>query len=250
MPVMDEFKEERESLKHGTFKQKFSYFCDYYKWHVIVTIAATVFVISLIVQIVTRKDIVFYAAVINGLEMPNATEYVQSFAEYAGVDTDKNQVLLDASLHLNFSVLDQQTIGSSQKLVAYIAGRDVDVFIGDETVMESYANNETFHDLSKFLSPEQYTKCEPYFYYIDQAVVDEKMAAQKTMNNDYIAQYPDPRNPEAMRNPVPVGIYLDNTQALKDNYYYEEDKDIILSVVANTERPETTSKFIDFLLDN
>ena len=29
MPVMDEFKEEREALKHGTPKQKLAYFWDY-----------------------------------------------------------------------------------------------------------------------------------------------------------------------------------------------------------------------------
>ena len=36
MPVMDEFREERETIKNGTFKQKWQYFCDYYKWHVII----------------------------------------------------------------------------------------------------------------------------------------------------------------------------------------------------------------------
>ena len=38
MAVMVEFKEEREALKHGTPKQKFTYFMDYYKWYVIIAV--------------------------------------------------------------------------------------------------------------------------------------------------------------------------------------------------------------------
>ena len=51
MPVMDEFKEERESLKNGTPKQKLTYFWDYYKWHVIVAIVAIIVVVTFIQQI-------------------------------------------------------------------------------------------------------------------------------------------------------------------------------------------------------
>ena len=58
MPVMDEFKEEREALKHGTPKQKFAYFLDYYKWHVIVALAVIGFAGSLIYQAVTCKEVV------------------------------------------------------------------------------------------------------------------------------------------------------------------------------------------------
>jgi len=248
MPVMDEFKEERAALKNAPFKEKFAYFCDYYKWQVIVTIAIVVFVVTLIVQIVTRKEIVFYAAVVNGLEMPSAEEYVQGFSDYAGVDTDTSQVLLDASLQMDFKTMSKTTISASQKLVAYIAGKDIDILIADETIMENYANNETFYDLREFLSPEQYAKYEPYFYYIDQAVVDEKNAAMSAMDTSYVASYPDPRDPDAMQNPVPVGIYLDNAVELREKYYYADETDIILSVIANTERSEITSKFIDFVL--
>ena len=42
MPLMDEFKEERASIKNAPFKKKLRYFWDYYKWHVIITVAAVV----------------------------------------------------------------------------------------------------------------------------------------------------------------------------------------------------------------
>ena len=77
MPLMDEFREEREALKHGTWKEKLSYFFDYYKWHVVVTIAAIIFIVSITYQIVTRKDTAFYAAMVNAIEQNSAEEYTR-----------------------------------------------------------------------------------------------------------------------------------------------------------------------------
>jgi len=247
MPVMDEFREEREALKHGTFKEKMQYFWDYYKWHVIVTVAVIAFGASLIYQIVTRKDTALYAAVINGIELDANGEYAQGFAEYAGIDQENYEVILDASMRIDLDALDQTTIASSQKLVAYIAGKDIDIFITDSQIMEQYANSDTFHDLREFLSEEQYAEYEPCFYYIDQAVVDEKDAAQQNLDSSYVAVYPDPRNPDAMQDPIPVGIYLDQSCPLREHYYFADD-DIIIGVVGNTERAEAASGFLDYLL--
>lgn len=247
MPVMDEFREEREALKHGTPKEKFAYFCDYYKWHVIVAAALIAFAASLIYQIATRKDTAFFAAVINGIERGTEGEYAQGFAEYAGIDQENFQVIFDASMRINLGTLDQNTMASSEKLVAYIAGKDVDVFVTDTVIMQQYANSDTFHDLREFLTAEQYAAYEPYFYYIDQAVVDEKNTAQRNLDNSYVVVYPDPRDPGAMREPVPVGIYLDSASPLREHYYFA-DEDVIVGVVGNTERGDTASRFLDYLL--
>lgn len=80
MPVMDEFKEERAALKHGTPKEKWNYFLDYYKWHVIVGIAVIAMAVSLISQILSRKDTIFYAVMINGIEGTAVQEYKEAFA--------------------------------------------------------------------------------------------------------------------------------------------------------------------------
>ena len=102
-------------------------------------------------------------------------------------------------------------------------------------------------EMTEFLSEEQYGKYEPHFYYIDQAVVDEKNAHYKNLDNDYVPEYPDPRKPEAMQDPIPVGIYLDDACILRKYYYAEGD--VIVGVVGNTERAETASIFLDFILE-
>lgn len=247
MPLMDEFREEREAIKKGTPKEKLNYFIDYYKWHVVVTVAAIVFVVSLGYQILSRKDTAFCAAMINGIELASAEEYIQSFAEYAGIDMEEYDVLLDATMRIDLNNLDQVTISSSEKLMAFIAAKNVDVFVTDAKIMEQHANSDTFWDLREFLSEEQFARYESRFYYIDQAVVDEKNAHYNNLDQAYVPVYPDPRNPDAMQDPIPVGIYLDDSSNLRDYYYYDEG-DVIVGVVGNTERSETTSLFLDFIL--
>ena len=249
MPVMDEFREEREALKHGTLKQKMSYFFCYYKWHVIVIIAVIAFAISLIYQMVTQKDNAFFAVLVNSLELESTEEYVQKYAEYAGIDTDTYAITIDTDLHINPdpTSYDESTMASTQKIMVYVAAGEIDILAGGEDILNSYAYNETFYDLREFLTPEQIAKYEPYFYYMDLAVAEarEEMLAS---DPDYTALpgYPDPRNPEAMEKPVPVGIYLENASGLKEHYYFT-DENPVLAVTVNTPHPEAASKYIDYI---
>jgi len=250
MPVMDEFKEEREALKHGTPKQKWQYFLDYYKWFVIVGILIIIFAGSFIYQMVTQKDRAFYAALLNVYELEPAETYPEKFAEYAGIDPNEYDVFFDTSMHMdssNLAAVDENTMATTQKLMVYIAASEIDALIAGESTMNSYAYNETFYDLGSVLSEEQFKKYEPYFYYMDKAVADARNEAEAT-GDDYVnvPDYPSPRNPEAMENPIPVGIYLDEADSLKENYYFS-DETVILGIPANTDHLENALKYIDFI---
>lgn len=250
MPVMDEFREEREALKHGTPKEKFSYFMDYYKWHVIIAVAVLFFAGSLITQILMRKETAFYAAMVNGTELESAPEYLQRFAEYASIDLEKKEILFDTSVRINTDPADYynpDSRASSEKLMVYVASGEVDVFVTEPDIIEIYAYNEFFWDLRTMLTPEQIEKYGQQFYYVDQAIIHEQKAAQDALDYEYVPVYPDPLKPETMQDPVPVGIYLGNASPLRESYFYAGDK-IVVSVVANCKRPELAAQFIDFLL--
>ena len=167
MPVMDEFKEEREALKHGTPKQKLAYFCDYYKWYVIGGAAAVAFIVSMIYQMVTRKETAFYALMLNGTEynfMEDTSGNTAAFAEYAGIDEDKYQILYDTSVQIGTEAGDDYD--SSQKLMVYIAAGELDVMVSDADSLTKYAYRENFKDLRDFLSEEQLEKYQDSFYKI------------------------------------------------------------------------------------
>lgn len=250
MPVMDEFREEREALKHGTFKEKFTYFLDYYKWYVIAAVLVLCFAGSLIYQTVTQKDRAIFVALLNVYELEPAEEYPNRFAEYAGLDPETYEVFFDTSMHMDSSDLtayDENTMATTQKLMVYLAAKEIDILVASESTTNSYAYNEMFYDLSALLSEEQYEKYEPYFYYMDQAVADARNEAAD-VEEEYInvPDYPSPRNPEAMEDPIPVGIYLDKAEGLMENYYFT-DETVILSVPANTEHLDIAKQYIDFI---
>lgn len=250
MPVMDEFKEEREALKHGTPKQKFAYFLDYYKWHVVITVAVIAFVASLVYQSVTRKDTAFYAALVNVYELASTDEYAQSFAVYADIDTSEYDIVFDSSMHISSSGMDQETITSTQKMMVYIAAGEIDVLMSDAATVEQYAYNDCFYDLREVLTAEQIQKYEPYFYYMDRAVADAINAAREDPNYDYSTApaHPDPKKPEAMEEPIPVGICLDEAQSLQEVFYFLNG-DGVLAVTATSPNLEAVVKYIDFILD-
>lgn len=249
MPVMDEFREEREALKHGTLKQKISYFFCYYKWHVIITIALIAFAVSMAHQILTQKENAFFAAFINTVELETAGNFVQGFTEYAGIDMNEFDVMFDTALRINPdpASYDESTITSTQKVMVYLAAQEIDILAAGDTVMNSYAYNDSFYDLREILTAEQLAEYEPYFYYMDRTVAEERSEMDFT-SADYssLPAYPDPRNPEAMSDPIPVGIYLDSADTLKEHYYFL-DENALIAVAANTRHPETVSRYLEYI---
>ena len=246
MAVMDEFREEREALKNGTFKQKMAYFWCYYKWHVIITVAAAAIIASFIYEFVTQKDSAFYGVFLNSFVMDDSGEYLQGFAEAAGIDTNEFDIGIDNSLFISKEGMDQNTVASVQKLMVYIAAAEIDVVASDTETFEQYANNNNFADLRDVLSPQQIEKYEPYFYYVDQKAIAEKDAANDANDLDYVPNYPDPTKPEEMQQPVPVAIYIDSSNPLFEHYQFSKSP-VVIGVVVNTPRPETATAFIDYI---
>lgn len=249
MPVMDEFREEREALKHGTLKEKISYFIYYYKWHVVIVLAVIGVGASMIYQAVTHKDTVFYAALINAFAVTDTEEHIQGFADYAGIDRGAYDLMFDDSMNINLETPSQDTIVSSQKLMTYLAAGEIDVIISDGTVIDQYAYNDSFYDLREVLSPEQIERYEPYFFYMDLAVAEELHAAQEDPNYDYsqAPAHPDSADPGSMEKPVPVGIYLDGVESLNSTYYFTGNSSAVLAVAVTSPNRETAVRYIDFL---
>lgn len=248
MPVMDEFQKERDAVRNGTPKQKLSYFVYYYKWYVIAAVLILLAVISLAVHFANQKETAFYACLLNAAPGENAEQYIQSFTEYAGIDTDAYETDFDTSIIISETQGNPETLAAaSQQLMIYIAAGNLDVMLTDTNSIRHYANADLFYDLRDFLTPEQLKLYEPYFYYVDWSVVQELKQSMPDSENDFIPAYPDPRKPEEMEQPVPVGIFLKKDCALTDNYYFLSD-DVVLSVLSNTGRSQTASRFIDFVM--
>ena len=250
MAVMDEFREERAAIRHGTPKQKFLYFCTYYGWATIAVILITAFIGYLTFIIVSKKDQVFFAAVLNSTAMESADDYSRSFLEYTGYDPKKYAAEFDNTMYMSFSSYDETSSTSSDKLTVYMAARQLDVIIAGDELYEHYANAGTFCDLTDILSEEQIEKYKPYFYYVDVPLVAQIYQAEINMDNTFKPELPDPTKPELMEDPVPVGIYVESSEKLTDSFYIREGDRVVLGVVSNTNRPDMAVKYIDFVFQD
>lgn len=246
MPVMDEFKAERKAILQKSPKEKLAYFFDYYKWHTVAVIVAVTAVISLTVHLINRKDCALYVCLLNTTEYEQTDNYIQSFEEYAEIDRSDYEVVFDTSMYIEIGGRDSITATSLQKLAIYTAAGDLDVLVVKPELIEYYVDQGIFYDLRQLLPAQQLSLYEPYFYYVDQAILDEVKAAEDR-GEEYNAVFSDPRQPEAMKDPVPVGLFLDDCQKLQESLLFG-DEESVLSVIINTSRPETALKFIDYVM--
>ncbi len=248
MAVMDEFREERKSIKQGTLKQKLEYFWGYYKWDVIIWIVALSLVVVYVHTIVTRKDTAFYALFINNVSLSedNGESYVQKFADHIGIDTDKYEVTLDNSVFLDLTSLDEETYASTQRINTLISVGEVDILGADIGVFKAYAYLDYMTDLRTVLSPEQLETYSPYFFYVDREVMKFQEEARSSQKEVSIT-YPDHTKPEEMQDPVPVGILLDNvSEEFTQNYMFSDTTGVI-GFVKNARHMDTALIFLDYI---
>lgn len=248
---MDEFREEREALKNADFKMKFLYFLDYYKWHVVVILCVIGFVASYIYGIVTAKEAVLHGSLVNFFtSMDYKDELAVGFAEYAGIDTEEYDVIIDSSLQINKDSIDENTVAATQKLSVMIAAGDMDFLACDESTFAIYGSPDYFHDLRDVLTEEELAKYADYIYYVDLDVIREKEAILDSYDSTVIDNYQEPEYdhlaPEEMGDPMPIAICIENSPILQEYFYYYQGS-IPLGIVVNSTKTDNTKLFIEYL---
>ncbi len=250
MPVMDEFREERESIKDGTIKQKFQYFLDYYIWYVIGGTVLVIFLSWLIHDILNSKDWTFYGFFINSYGMEEETEaYFNEFAEYAQLDLENYGGMIDSSMSLDVNSYNEMTMSTVNRLMVAMAAGDVDFIASDPATFNHYATTETFLDMKEILSPELLEKCEPYLYYVDMAEVRRRDEYNKRGDYDsYIPKEYDHRSPEGLEDPAAIGLYIEDCEKLMSVYTFKSEE-VIFGIPLNTTHLETSLQFIDYIFE-
>ncbi len=249
MPVMDEFREEREAIKHGTPRQKYQYFKDYYRMPLIILLLACTFAGILIYQFVTRKDSAFYAVLLNCSPYEENGWFTEEYTQRAGIDLEKTDVTLDTNIYFKLNSNDEDSYITIQKLDTYAGARQLDMMLGAGDEFAHFANSILFKDLREVLSPEQIQKYEPYFYYVDAALWETSGSVQNASGLDP-SNVHDPRDPQGMERPVPVAIYVESSGKLNRAYYFKNAEDgIAVGIYANAPHPDKALLLLDYLFE-
>ncbi len=266
MAVRDEIREQRKKLKGQGFKAHWDYFWEYYKIHTIVAVIALIFLGVLIRDISNNKPYALYALFVNS-KGTDAQSYLQDeFSSYAGIDTSKEQVLVDNSANFLSSSMDQTVLATSEKIMALLSAKEMDVMVADEQTLYHYASQETFTDLRSVYSSDEIKELEDAgkLLYIDKGFMDYLASDEYTAyltsrkydkSNKYAVmaakydeefEYDIPSKDE-MDDPVPVGIILDDSAALMACNAYP-DATPVVGIVVNTQRQDVAKSFVEFLM--
>ena len=251
MALMDEFKEERKAvLQNGTTKQKISYIWDYYKWHIMIPIIVVIALISYIVNIVTRPDIILNGVMLNihNIESAGPSEILlPDFYKEQKVDTKNEEINLNANLYYSVDNL-SSNYESSQVLMAWLSAGQLDFITGDATSLTDLAYKEYFTDLRDYLTEEQLEKYEPYFLYIDYDVYQKRSELINNMDDASIIELPDCTKPEEMKDPIPVMIDISKSEKTKE-VYGNTTEILAFGVTVKETHKEMTIAFLDYLME-
>lgn len=253
MAIRDEVKEQQNKLQGKTFKEKLAYFWDYYKIHTFVVLLIILIVGIFIKDAITAKDSAFSATLLNAYGTDTQEDFQKDFAAYAGIDLNIYDCFIDLASTLSYETMSQMDLAVSQRILAMAQTGEIDVMVSDEAPFANYSKALMFKDLREELSAEEYTKFEPYFYYIDKALLDVDDEENESIYDEngnpvLVDALVDHRNPDVMEDPMPVGIYLDDNIRLKEwNCYNYENASPIFGFVYSSERPELCHQFLSYL---
>lgn len=274
MTLKEDFENQKKMLEGKSGKEKLVWFWGYYKIPVIIFAGMIVLLVMLIRTWVTNKP---QAA---GLIMLNAeseqayqdpSEWLeQPLADYMGVNLKTNSLMLSTGGHITpGGSTDQYEIAEAQKVMVYVAAQQVDVLCADAWNYESYAIADMYMDLRDVLNEKQIAKYEPYFYYVDGAVIEARQnytadgSSDKPFVSGTIADITDQTkaaaaeqrgtwkrpDPKSMKDPVPVGIIMTDSPYLTKSGLYQNAVPIV-GVIGNSKHLPEARYMVDFLWEH
>lgn len=221
--VHDEIREQQRKLKGKSPKEKFLYFWEYYRVHTFVTIFAVILVASFIHSIVTQKDTQLHAVFVNGYFEGDTDAEAWNLCTYLGGDPDKVQPMLDFNFIIDYEAMDQYSMANLQKFMAMTAASDLDVVVMNQEVLENYAQQDLFLDLSETLPAELVEAYEDQFLYYDV--------------------------PDDGKGEIPVAVCVADAPYLTSRNMYGNRQDVYYAIIGNTVRLDESIRFLEYLYD-
>lgn len=176
MALRDELQKEKKKLSRLSFGGKLQYIFDYYKFWILGVVVLIGLVWSVGSTILHNKPTGFYAMLLNagGTDLSGQADEAAgaAFAEAAGLDDEKQKIIVDTSATFNPNDQSQFSMAQNAKIAALYQSHDIDVMVADPGVFTYYALNGSFVDLRDVLDDETLVAYEAagQVYYIDQHV--------------------------------------------------------------------------------
>lgn len=216
----DEIREQNAKLKGAPFREKLSYFQEYYLKTTLLVIAAVIFIGYIAHSMLTApSDTAFAAYFFNDTGDSSNTELIDGFVEYLDLDTSAHEAYIDATMNYIPDSGDINVFMSLEKTMAVISTSELDVVVGDAETADYFAKSECLHDITTVLPDDLLTKFKDKLYYAEVGEAKEL---------------------------VPVGIYVTDSPKLNEYYYYV-DREPILGFIINSNSMDNAIAFLRYI---
>lgn len=241
-------REEWKKMRHKPLKQRLAYFWDYYKWYTVAVLVILAAVAVYVGGLLSEADDSVYGLMLNNCNILNQQENEQmaqdmavEFRQELGRTEKELELTLDVSrtyapdggYYANYDLL--------QLILNYSIGGMLDFVIADEASMLDFAYAGYFQNLKDHLSEQELLQHSGQLLYVDMAVVRKENESTEAKRSDY----PDPRNPEEMEEPLPV--FIDVSASNQIRQLYGEGKNVFFAFVGN-DRKGYAHAFLNYLL--
>ena len=248
MTIHEARKEQWESIKDQSMREKLSYFWEYYGIKTICLLLALIVLVAFIISMATKKEFAFTGVFFGAQPQDSCDAYLEDFKQVIQIDQKEYDVSVQCHLDIQMGqMVTQEIYTSMETFTAMVASRSVDCFAGDRDLFLYYGYMDYAVDLRTVLTPQELSALAPYLHYIDGKLIELQDQNDEGLANAY-AQRPDSTKPELMGDPIPVGISLDAANdEFKANYQFRENA--VIGICASASYPQNALAFLRYCLN-
>ena len=249
MALMDEYKKERESIKSASFSKKWEYFWEYYKIHVFVLLFIAILVGMFVHSFATKKEAAFHAVFLNSkASLDEINEVKARYMEKMELDTEIYDVFLDNTMYFDYEKPESIDMNQQQKLSTLLLTGELDAVASEGATLGHLAYSNFFMDMRKVLTPEQVTRYEDQFFYIDGSI----LKVVNEMNDNIELEQKLPKyvygSAEGMTDPIPVAIQADSEDSLYVDFVFN-GTEAVIGIPVTTDNVESSIAFIEMVIE-
>ncbi|HPU62887.1 MAG TPA: hypothetical protein PK304_01910 [Mobilitalea sp.] len=211
---------EKEKLKNMSWKERFDYIWEYYKYHGLAILFAIVFIIYIINSITKPKtETRLYAAIVdNPIPIEIWSEYKDKLTDYLELDPQTEEIFLNYNFY--FNTASDYEANMRQVFIAHLTASQIDLIIAPLSEFSQYVKNGFFDPLSDQLPTDLHS------------LLTEKFYLASTDDNPRDSAY---------------GIYLTDTKLFREYSMTTDDEPYLVGIVSNSQYKKNAIEFIRYV---
>ena len=246
MTIRESIRSHRDAVKNQSIKVKLAYFWEYYGIKTVFLLVIASILIYLFVHIIAQKEPGNVGVFFGASEKRSSEAFLDEFARFANLNLENYDVAIQLSPGIQLDgTITEEVYQTIEGFTTMVAANTVDQIAADADLFLYFSYLGFNADLRLFFNETQISILDESINYIDGDLLRQYQSKEKNIDYNH---FPDPKRPEDMIDPIPVGIDLSAATDAFHNIYSFAGDDAVIGICATSERMLTAVAFIKFTL--